>query len=206
EIDTAVTDDPKHGEIVVFGHCVMQGYHGLEKENEAIFVERAGERGLRTGDLGYLDGEGFLHISGRIKEQYKLANGKYVVPTPLEERLSLSPFISNAMVHGANRPYNVAVVIPDFGLLSSWAAERGLAGDPATLVENERVRALFAQEVEKQSVGFKSYEKVGAFLLGAIDFTTENGMLTPTLKIRRNKVLELYGARVDALYAAGGRP
>ncbi len=202
EIDTAVTDDPKHGEIVVFGHCVMQGYHGLPKETAEAFVERDGERGLRTGDMGMLDGDGFLHISGRIKEQYKLTNGKYVVPTPLEDALKLSPFIANAMVHGQDRPHNVAVVIPDFRLLARWAAERGLAGDPATLVENQRVRALFAQEIERQSASFRPYEKIRGFVLGATDFTPENEMLTPTLKVRRKKVLEIYGARVDALYDA----
>ncbi len=203
EIDTSVTDDPKHGEIVVFGHCVMQGYHGLPKETAEAFVERDGERGLRTGDLGYLDGEGFLHISGRLKEQYKLANGRYIVPTPLEESLELSPFIANAMVHGVNRPHNVAVIVPNFPLLSTWAAERGLAGDPATLVQNERVRALFAQEIEKHSSGFKPYEKIRGFVLGATDFTAENEMLTPTLKVRRKKVLEVYGSRLGALYEAG---
>jgi long-chain acyl-CoA synthetase len=206
EIDTAVTDDPKHGEIVVFGHCVMQGYYGLEEETAAVFVERDGERGLRTGDMGYLDGDGFLHISGRIKEQYKLLNGKYVVPTPLEESLKLSPFVSSAMVWGADHDHNVAVIVPDFDALGRWAAERGLAGDPATLVEDQRVRALFEDEIEKHSTTFKQYEKVRGFVLGATDFTTDNGLLTPSLKVKRRKVLELYGKRLEALYAPDGRP
>ncbi len=206
EIDTAVTDDPKHGEIVVFGHCVMQGYYKLPEATAEVFVERDGERGLRTGDMGYLDGDGFLHISGRIKEQYKLLNGKYVVPTPLEESLKLSPFVSSVMVFGANHEHNVAVIVPDFDALGRWAAEHGLAGDPATLVENQRVRALFEDEIEKHSTSFKQYEKVRDFVLGATDFTTENGLLTPSLKVKRRKVLEIYGQKLDALYGKEGRP
>lgn len=203
EIDTSVTEDPEHGEILVFGHCVMQGYHERPRETAEVFVERGGERGLRTGDLGYLDGEGFLHVSGRIKEHYKLANGRYVVPMLLEESLKLSPFISNAMVYGMNRPHNVAVVVPNFSLLAKWAAERGIAGSVMKLIEDERVKALFAHEIEERSAAFRSYEKIQAFVLGSTEFTPENGMLTLTLKVRRDKVLETYGARLDALYGSG---
>ncbi|MCZ7684714.1 MAG: AMP-binding protein [Sandaracinaceae bacterium] len=111
-IDRNVTGDPKHGEIIVHGHNVMKGYHALPEENEKVFTK---DGGFRTGDMGYLDEDGFLYITGRIKEQYKLENGKYVVPAPLEELLKLSPFITSAFVHGANKPYNVALVVPRHG-------------------------------------------------------------------------------------------
>ena len=80
--------------------------------------------------MGYLDEDGFLYITGRIKEQYKLENGKYVVPTPLEEQLKLSPFIANVMVYGDNKPYNVALIVPDVEALKAWAARRTGAGRP----------------------------------------------------------------------------
>jgi long-chain acyl-CoA synthetase len=83
KIDTDATGDPTNGEIVVYGHNVMQGYHELPEENEQVFT---GDGGFRTGDMGRLDDDGFLYITGRVKEQYKLENGKYVVPTPLEEQ------------------------------------------------------------------------------------------------------------------------
>lgn len=200
EIDTSVTGDPKNGEIVVYGHNVMQGYYNLPEENAKVFVERDGKRGFRTGDMGYIDGEGFLHITGRIKEQYKLLNGKYVVPTPLEETLRLSPFIANCMIDGENQDHNVAVIVPDFAVLSAWAAERGIAADPRTLVRDERVRALFADEVEKHSASFRAFEKVKRFILVPEDFTIENGMLTPKLSIKRRRVLEAYGKQLAALY------
>ena len=87
-IDKEAASDPLHGEVVCYGHNVMQGYHNLPEENEKVFTA---DGGFRTGDMGYLDDDGFLFITGRIKEQYKLENGKYVVPVPLEEAIKLSP-------------------------------------------------------------------------------------------------------------------
>jgi long-chain acyl-CoA synthetase len=200
EIDTSVMDDPKYGEIVVYGHGVMQGYHDRPEDNAAVFVERNGRRGIRTGDIGYFDGQGFLHLTGRIKEQYKLENGKYVVPTPLEEKLKLSPFISSCMIFGANKAYNVAIVIPDFEALDGWAAVRGLTRDREELIHHPEVRALFDREVAAHSVGFKRYERVKRVILGAVDFTPGNGMLTPTLKVRRDAVLEVYGDAIESAY------
>ena len=83
----------------MYGPNVMQGYHNRPEENDEVFTP---DGGFRTGDMGYIDDDGFLFITGRIKEQYKLENGKYVVPAPLEEQLKLSPYIVNVMVHGAN--------------------------------------------------------------------------------------------------------
>ncbi len=200
EIDRSVTGDPQHGEVLVFGHNVMLGYHGLPEANAEVFVERKGERGLRTGDMGYLDGEGFLHLSGRIKEQYKLENGKFVVPTPLEEQLELSPYISNVMLFGANREYNVAVIVPDFDLLLPWCAQHRVPATAAEAVRDPRVRDLFERELDRQSGEFRVYEKVRKFVLVTDDFTTENGMLTPTLKIKRAEVLAVHGPALLALY------
>src|SRR5690606_10266852 len=109
-IDTSVTGEEVNGEIVIYGPNVMQGYHNRPEENAAVFTQ---DGGFRTGDMGYLDSDGYLYITGRIKEQYKLENGKYVVPTQLEEAIKLSPFVANIMVHGANKPFNVAVIVPD---------------------------------------------------------------------------------------------
>lgn len=200
EIDTAATSDPKHGEIVVFGHNVMKGYHHLPDEDARVFVASRGQRGFRTGDLGYLDGEGFLHITGRLKEQYKLENGKYVAPSPLEDALRNSPFIANAMVYGDDREFNVAILVPDFDALGRYARSIGLAADPRSLVGSERVRNLLADEIDKYSVTFRPYEKIRSFVVGDEDFTIENGMLTPSLKVKRREVLKRYGDALEALY------
>jgi long-chain acyl-CoA synthetase len=201
EIDVSATEDPKQGEVVIYGHNIMEGYHNLDEANAEVLVEKNGERGFRSGDMGVIDDEGFLHITGRVKEQYKLLNGKYVVPTPLEEQMKLSPYISNAMVYGMNREYNVAVVVPDYEALASWAAEKGLDPDPASLAKSEALRALIEEEVDKFSAKFKGYEKARKIFIGDEDFTTDNGMLTPTLKLKRRVVLQRYNDAIESLYA-----
>jgi len=200
EIDLAATEDPAQGEIVIYGHNIMEGYHNLDEANAEVLVEKNGVRGFRSGDMGMVDDEGFLHITGRVKEQYKLLNGKYVVPTPLEEKLKLSPYISNVMVHGMNREYNVAVVIPDYEALEGWARERGLDPDPASLAKNDALRSLIEEEVQRLSADFKGYEKARKIFIGDEDFTTDNGMLTPTLKLKRRVVQERYADAIESLY------
>ncbi len=189
----------KEGEILVYGPNVMVGYHNRADENAAVFTK---DKGFRTGDLGYLDKDGFLFITGRIKEQYKLENGKYVVPTPLEEELKLSPYIANAMVYGDNRPFNVALIVANVDALKSWARKNELGlEDAAALLTHPKVRDLFEKEVEAFSKKFKGFESVNGFALIADDFTTDNGMLTPSLKLKRRKVLEVHGPVIEALYA-----
>jgi long-chain acyl-CoA synthetase len=189
----------KEGEILVYGPNVMVGYHNRAEDNAAVFTK---DGGFRTGDLGYLDSDGFLYITGRIKEQYKLENGKYVVPTPLEEELKLSPYIANAMVYGDNRPYNVAILVANVDALKGWARSNELGSEAVeALLNNAKVRDLYAKQVEEFSKKFKGFESVSGFALIAEDFTTENGMLTPSLKLKRRKVLEAYGPLLDGLYA-----
>jgi long-chain acyl-CoA synthetase len=187
------------GEIVVYGPNVMQGYHNRKEENEAVM---AADGGFKTGDMGRIDGDGFVFITGRLKEQYKLENGKYVVPTPLEEQLKLSPYVLNAMVYGDNKPYNVALLCANVDAVKKWGRENGVGdSDPDKLLGHAKVRDLFKSQVEQYAEKFKGFEGVKDFALIAEDFTTENGMLTPSLKVKRRKVIEKYGSTIDALYA-----
>ena len=195
QIDRSVTGDPQHGEIIVKGPNVMQGYHNRPEETHAVLME---DRSFRTGDMGYLDPGGYLYITGRIKEQYKLENGKYVVPSPMEEQLKLSPYIANVMIYGANKPHNVALIVPDSEALRVWAEKQGITlGDVRT---NKQVHDLIRSEIDTLSKDIKGYERVQDFVLCLDDFTTENGMLTPTLKVKRRVVLDHYGKDLDALY------
>ena len=195
QIDRSITGDPQHGEIIVKGPNVMQGYHNRPEETHAVLME---DRSFRTGDMGYLDPGGYLYITGRIKEQYKLENGKYVVPSPMEEQLKLSPYIANVMIYGANKPHNVALVVPDSDALRAWAERQGITlGNVCT---NKQVHDLIRSEIDALSKDIKGYERVQDFVLCLEDFTTENGMLTPTLKVKRRVVLERYGQELDGLY------
>ena len=198
EIDTDVVGSDEVGEIVIHGPNVMMGYYNLPEENEAVFTA---DRGFRTGDLGSRDGDGFIAIRGRIKEQYKLENGKYVVPSPLEEQLQLSGYITNIMVHGEQRPHNVAVIVPDLVALNGWADKHGL-GDRSVeqLLEEDDVIDLIERELNRQSGPIKGYERVRGFVLTDEEFTPENGLLTPSLKVKRRAVMAKYGARVEKLY------
>jgi long-chain acyl-CoA synthetase len=185
------------GEIVVYGHNVMKGYHRRDEENAAVFTK---DGGFRTGDMGYLDPHGYLYITGRIKEQYKLENGKYVVPTPLEEAIKLSPYVLNVMVYGDNKPFNVALVVANMEAVRDWASKNMVSGGGDALLKSEAVRSLFKKELEANSKAFKGFESVADFALISDDFTTTNNMLTPSLKLKRREVVKVYMKTLDELY------
>jgi long-chain acyl-CoA synthetase len=124
------------------------------------------------------------------------------VPSPLEEKLKLSPYVLNALVYGDNKPYNVALVCADMAAVKKFAQEQGLGSQSGdALLENPRVRDLFKKELETHSADFKGFEAVKDFVIIGEDFTTDNGMLTPSLKVKRRKVMEKYGKLIEGLYA-----
>lgn len=208
EIDSSVLDKddvdkrtgPVQGEIVIQGPNIMQGYHNRPEENAAVLFEDKPYAKFRTGDMGYIDSDGYVWITGRIKEQYKLTNGKYVVPAPLEEDLKLSPFILNVMIHGANKPFNVALIVADPDALKGFAQENGLSGTPDELIKNEKVRAKFKAEIDKYSEHHKKFDRVEKFALITEDWTQQNDMLTPSLKLKRRNVLKKWGDLIEQLY------
>jgi long-chain acyl-CoA synthetase len=197
KIDTAASADPRDGEIVVYGHNVMQGYHNLPDKTAEVMTD---DGGFRTGDLGRLDDDGFLYITGRVKEQYKLANGKYVVPTLVEDKLTLSPYIANAMVHGDGRPYNVALIVPDIDAVMDWARAADRTVDTDDVVNDPDVLELIGSQITELTSDMPRYEHIREFALLSEDFTTDNGMLTPTLKLRRPVVLDRFGDTLAKLY------
>lgn len=194
-IDTRRGEAPGQGEIIVYGPNVMLGYLNLPEETAQTLTE---DGGLRTGDLGYLDDDGFLYVSGRISELYKLDNGKYVTPTPIEERLGQSPYIQHVLLYGPNQPYNVALVVLDWERVRAWAAERDLPQEDRE--HHPALRALIADELERLSAEVPRYARPRAFALTSEPLTAESGLLTPTLKPRRKAVLARYLGTLEALY------
>ncbi len=199
-IDQTLTGDGSgDGEIIVYGPNVMQGYHNNPEATKEVMTE---DGGFRTGDRGRLDEDGYLYITGRIKEQYKLVNGKYVFPAALEEEIKLLPEVETVMVYGEGRDYNVAVVVPDFEVLQKYAREKNLPGDPQALVENPQVQEMITSAINDALKGrFGGYEIPRKFLFKSETFSSENGMLTQTMKLKRRNVLEQYMPEIEALYA-----
>ena len=196
EIDETKSDVDGEGEILIHGPNVMRGYHNCPEETKAAIRD---DGSFRTGDLGRLDGEGFLYITGRLKEQYKLENGKWVAPAPLEEQMKLSALVLNAMLYGRNRLHNVAIIVPDPVGLKDWANAEGLSVNDE-LFTSEKLHTKLLSEIRSVATRMKNYEQPRKLLVVKDEFTTENGMLTPSLKVKRRIVLEKYGDQLNALY------
>ena len=196
EVDSSVVEpEASDGEIIVYGPMVMKGYWNKPDETAAVMTP---DGGFRTGDRGKLDPEGFLKITGRIKEQFKLLNGKYVFPASIEEEIKLLPLVANAMIYGEGKDYNVCLVVPDFEVC---AKQTGKTGDPAALIADESVKKMIQDRIVEALKGtYGSYEIPKKFVFLTEDFTLENGMLTQTLKLKRKAVVDCFGEDIEAAY------
>ncbi len=201
-IDQSVVEPgAKDGEIVCYGPNVMKGYHNKPEATKEIMTP---DGGVRTGDRGRLDEDGFLWITGRIKEQFKLENGKYVFPAALEEDICLNHFVQNALIYGANRPYNVCMIVPDPVALDGYAQKNNLPKDYAALTANEDVQKMITREIlDALKAKYGSYEIPKKFIFISEPFTLENGMLTQTMKLKRKNITERYSGKIESLYKEG---
>ena len=187
-----------NGEVVVAGPNVMLGYHGDQEATDAVIFDLDGLRAFRTGDLGELSPAGFLSITGRHKEQFKLTDGTLVVPTPIQQRLELSPLIRRASVHGNNRDYSVALLELDMDALRGWAEEQGLEVDGA-LLDDDRVRKQVDDAIELCLDGWDGHRpKRWAEVPGG--FTVERGEITPKQSLRHRKIGKAHAALIASLY------
>jgi len=196
---SVVGPDANDGEIIIYGPNVMQGYHNKPEATKAVMTP---DGGFRTGDRGRLDEEGFLFITGRLKEQFKLENGKYVFPAAIEEDIKLNHYIENAMIYGEGREFNIALIVPDFVALDKWAEKNKLPKDHAELLKKEETKKFLENEIlSALKSTYGSYEIPRKFIFIDKPFSLENGMLTQTMKLKRRFVFEKYKDQIDALYA-----
>jgi len=190
----------EEGEICCHGPNIMRGYYkNQEATDEVISLAPDGKSRLfHTGDLGRLTEDGWLKVTGRLKEQYKLENGKYVCPTPIEEAIGMSRFVMQVVLCGANRPHNVALLVPDWVAIR---AELGIDGSISDddLVNDEEVRALVKADIETKCSKLKKFEVPQEFAFVA-PFTAANNMLTPKMSIRRHMVIREYKDVVASMY------
>lgn len=194
---TVVGEDSEAGEIVVYGPNVMLGYHNRPEATAEVMTD---DGGFRTGDLGRFDEDGFLFIAGRIKEQYKLENGKYVVPAPIEEKLQISGYIDQVLLYGDNRLFNIAIIVPNVPEVERYAQDNGITASGDALWQDAGIIKLFEDEIAASSNGVKGYEIPKKFAFTLEPWTPDNGMMTPTMKLKRPNVVKALQPIIDSLY------
>ncbi|HEX6116635.1 MAG TPA: long-chain fatty acid--CoA ligase [Solirubrobacterales bacterium] len=185
------------GEILVKGPNIFQGYY----KNEEATSETLQDGWLHTGDIGEIDSEGFLSITGRKKDIIITAGGKNITPANLEAEIKQHPLVSQCVVIGDRRPYLVALVTLDPEEAAKFAAEQGLGDDVAALAANAEVRDSIQAHIDEINQKFARVEQVKKFEILPADLSQEGGELTPTLKVKRNVVAEKYDPQIETLYA-----
>ncbi len=193
-VEIRIADD---GEILVKGPNVFQGYY----KNEDATRETLVDGWLHTGDIGEIDSDGFVKITGRKKDIIITAGGKNITPANLEAEIKQQPLVSQCVVVGDRRPYLVALVTLDPEEALKYASEHDLPPDPEALASNPDVRAQIQAHLDKVNEKFARVEQVKKFEILPRDLSQEGGELTPTMKVKRNVVADKYDDAVESLYA-----
>ncbi|WP_081686117.1 AMP-dependent synthetase/ligase [Candidatus Solirubrobacter pratensis] len=185
------------GEILMRGPHVFAGYHRDEEATAAVVREGGW---LASGDLGYVDADGYVHITGRKKDLVITSSGKNVSPEQIESALREIPWISQAVVAGDRRSYLVALITLDPDEAPRLAAEIGAPADAAAMAQDERVRAVIEKEIAAVNQRFATIEQIKRFAILPRDLSQADGELTPTLKVKRSVVYDRYSTAIDRLY------
>lgn len=193
-------------EIICRGHNVMMGYY----KNEELTKEIIDEEGwLHTGDMGYIDDKGRLFITGRLKNLFKTSMGKYINPQIIEEKFGESKFIENIVVFGEGQKFAAALIVPDMNFIQSWNKRNRLILNKNKKEKKEKVEALtdaeiktiIAKEVKHYNTFFGDTEQIKKFEIVNDKWTIENGIMTPTLKVKRKVVQQRYKALINSMFA-----
>lgn len=185
-------------EVLVKSPMVMRGYYNKPRETAEAFVD--GDW-FRTGDAGYIDNNGALFLTDRLKDLFKTSNGKYIAPQAVETLIGEDKYIDQIAVIGDRRKFVSALIVPDYTALKDFAADEKIAyHSMEELVRNPRVVDMLTRRIEQQQKGLASYEKVKRFTILPRPFTMENGELTNTLKVKRHAVNRIYAKEIDAMY------
>ena len=176
----------------------MKGYYKDEYLTRQVL-----QNGIfHTGDKGEFDADGFLKITGRKKEIFKTSGGKYISPVLLENQLKQSRFIEQVIVIGENEKMPAALIQPDFEFLIAWIKRKqyGISTDPAKLINHKKVIKRINKEVNKSNKKFGQWEQIKSFKLTPDVWGIDNGLLTPTLKVKRDAVISTYKDLYDTIY------
>jgi long-chain acyl-CoA synthetase len=186
-------------EIMIKGPGVMEGYHNLPEETAKTLTE---DGWLHTGDKGAVDADGFLRITGRIKELFKTSGGKYIAPPAIESKFkAICPYASQFVVFGNERNFCVALVTLDPDALDEWAKENDVSGDYAEIVASDACQTMVAGYVEELNNRVNRWETIKKWKLLDHDLSVESGELTPSMKVKRNVVEDNYADLIDSFYS-----
>lgn len=194
-VQVRVADD---GEIEAAGPGIMYGYYNKEQATLDAFTD---DGWFRTGDIGEIDEDGYLKITDRKKELFKTSGGKYIAPSPIEQRIKSSRFVNQVVLVGNERKFASALIVPNFEMLLSYAAIKGYdLSKPSDFCGDARIHDLFERQIAEVTKGLSRYETVKKFALLENELTVDGGELTPTLKVKRRVVDKKYKAIIDRLY------
>jgi long-chain acyl-CoA synthetase len=186
------------GEILIKGPQVMKGYYKNPKATKEVFTK---DGYFKTGDIGVIDDEGFLRITGRIKDIIVTAGGKNISPQNIENSLKTSQYIEQVAVIGDRRKYLTALLIPAFEAVGKWAKKNGIAySGNKDLIGRDEVQKLIAGEIERYTKQYARVEQIRKFKLLDGEWTQETGELTPTQKVKRRIIESKYGREIESLY------
>jgi long-chain acyl-CoA synthetase len=186
------------GEILIKGPQVMKGYYKNPKATKEVFTK---DGFFKTGDIGIVDEEGYLSITGRIKDIIVTAGGKNISPQNIENSLKESRFIEQVAIIGDRRKYLAALVIPNFEEMGKWAAKQGYTfSDNSEMTNNDAVIKLIGEEIQKHTAKYSRVEQIRKYTLLDAEWTQETGELTPTQKVKRRIVGEKYSAEIESMY------
>ena len=191
--------DPDTHEILCRGKNLMKGYY---KAPDLTAQAIDSEGWFHTGDTGYLDAQGYMFLTGRTKNMFKTSMGKFVNPEVIEEKFKESPFILDMMVVGEGEKFAAAIIAPDFDMLHDWCQRHGItAQSREAMVADKAILARYQRVMDKYNATLGSHEQIKRFCLVTDTWSTDNQLLTPTLKIKRANLASLYQQQIAQLFA-----
>lgn len=198
-LDNVEVKFAEDGEIIVRGPSIMMGYYNQPEKTEEVLSE---DGWFHTGDIGEMIDGKFLKITDRKKEIFKTSGGKYIIPQMMENKFKESRFIEQLMVIGEGKKHPAALVIPSYDFLREWAVRKGIkvGSTNKELVEHPAIIDRVHQEIEEYNKLFGNFERIKKFELLPEEFSVEKGEITPTLKFKRKKIMEIHNDKVEKIY------
>jgi long-chain acyl-CoA synthetase len=183
----------------VKGPSIFEGYWKKEKETAEVFTA---DGWFKTGDIGNIDGDGYLSITDRKKELLKTSGGKMIAPQPIENKLKANVLVGQAALVGDKHKFACVLISPNFAALEGWAQGQGIVvGDRAALVKDARVVKAYQDIVDRVNIGLANYESMKRMSLVAEEWSVEDGTLTPSMKLKRRVVEQRYRKEIGEFYA-----